>query len=376
MKATATVKTWEKTRHQNLVRHKSGRYYARLFLNGKEIWKTLKTSHFSVAEAKLAELQKEHRERKAKHVDPANAKMRFGQGATLHMHRITDNVALKRSTRKYWQEIKAALLKSWPELDKTEIRKLTPAACREWSVRYAKQTSPTRFNATIAFLGHVIELAIECGITYSNPAKSLERRSVRAKQLTLPTRSQFSSFIAEMSAGRSRDSKNCADLAQGLAYTGCRISEAAQIKWADLDFSIPEIVVKGDPEERTKNGEIRRVPMLPSAKKLFKCMRAQRSEEGSQEKVFRVYECQKSMERAAGKIGMVRITHHDLRHFFATICIESGVDIPTVSRWLGHKDGGALAMRTYGHLRREHSLAQAQKVHFAPTPESAVQKAS
>jgi hypothetical protein len=29
---------------------------------------------------------------------------------------------------------------------------------------------------------------------------------------------------------------------------------------------------------------------------------------------------------------------------FATRCIESGVDIPTVSRWLGHKDGGALAM--------------------------------
>jgi hypothetical protein len=42
------------------------------------------------------------------------------------------------------------------------------------------------------------------------------------------------------------------------------------------------------------------------------------------------------------------------------------VDIPTVSRWLGHKDGGALAMRTYGHLRREHSIAQAQRVTFTP----------
>src|SRR5439155_26118463 len=65
-------------------------------------------------------------------------------------------------------------------------------------------------------------------------------------------------------------------------------------------------------------------------------------------------------------IGADRITHHDLRHLFATRCIESGVDIPTVSRWLGHKDGGTLAMKTYGHLRREHSIAQAQKVSFAP----------
>jgi len=44
-----------------------------------------------------------------------------------------------------------------------------------------------------------------------------------------------------------------------------------------------------------------------------------------------------------------------LLHLFATICIESGVDILTVSRWLGHADGGALAMRVYGHLRDKHS---------------------
>jgi hypothetical protein len=45
------VKTWEKTPGQNLVRHKSGRYYAWLYLNGKEIWKALKTARSSVAEA-------------------------------------------------------------------------------------------------------------------------------------------------------------------------------------------------------------------------------------------------------------------------------------------------------------------------------------
>ncbi|MEZ0256260.1 MAG: hypothetical protein ACAI37_13325, partial [Chthoniobacter sp.] len=34
-----------------------GRYYARLYRNGKEKWQSLKTKHFSVAEAKLAELR-------------------------------------------------------------------------------------------------------------------------------------------------------------------------------------------------------------------------------------------------------------------------------------------------------------------------------
>jgi len=34
-------KSWEKTKVQDLVRHKSGRYYARTFGNNKEIWKSL-----------------------------------------------------------------------------------------------------------------------------------------------------------------------------------------------------------------------------------------------------------------------------------------------------------------------------------------------
>src|SRR5262245_24478389 len=39
----------------NLLRHKSGRYYARAFAGGKEVRKSLKIFHYSVAEAKLAD---------------------------------------------------------------------------------------------------------------------------------------------------------------------------------------------------------------------------------------------------------------------------------------------------------------------------------
>jgi site-specific recombinase XerD len=53
-----------------------------------------------------------------------------------------------------------------------------------------------------------------------------------------------------------------------------------------------------------------------------------------------------------------------LRHLYATTAIESGIDIPTVAKLLGHKDGGALAMRVYGHLRQEHAKAAVQKIKF------------
>jgi integrase len=136
------------------------------------------------------------------------------------------------------------------------------------------------------------------------------------------------------------------------------------VTWQDCNFEKKEITVLGDPETQTKNGEIRRIPMIPHMVELLGRLKMQRPDAKPIESIMLVRECQKAMDRAARITGIARITHHDLRHLFATRCIESKVDIPTVSRWLGHKDGGALAMKTYGHLRNEHSQEMAEKVKF------------
>jgi integrase len=366
VKQCKPTKTWERTRLQNLVRHKSGRYYARAFAGGKEVWKSLKTSHFSVAEARLAEFLKEHRERRSNGNGEVSAKMTFGEAAGIHLRNLDDNLSIKPRTRDYWRECLAALQKSWPGLSETEIRKITQADCKKWASAYAKTASATRYNNTVSILRHVLNVAVESGVVYGNAAAVVKRAAVRGKQIALPTIDKFNAMIAEMRAGHSRDSINCADLATGLAFTGCRIGEAREIAWRDVDFNAGEIVVRGDAKTGTKNWELRRVPLIPDARGLFQRMRSERRGEPLDAKVFRVGECQKALNRACKKVDTNRITHHDLRHLFATRCIESGVDIPTVSRWLGHKDGGALAMKTYGHLRREHSIAAAQKVSFAP----------
>jgi integrase len=366
VKQCKPTKTWERTRLQNLVRHKSGRYYARAFAGGKEVWKSLKTSHFSVAQAKLAEFLKEHRERVSNGNGEVSAKMTFGEAAAIHLRNLNDNLRIKPRTRHYWRQRLAALIKSWPGVNETEVRRITHTDCKKWAGTYAKTASPTNYNNTAAILGHILNVAIEAGVIYSNPAAALKRAAIRGKEIALPTLDEFNALIAEMRSGHSRDSINCADFAAGLAFTGCRKGEACQIEWRDVDFEAGEIIIRGYPETGTKNWELRRVPLIPNARVLFERMRSERRGETLEAKVFRVGECQKALDRACKKVGVDRITHHDLRHLFATRCIESGVDIPTVSRWLGHKDGGALAMKTYGHLRREHSIAQAQRVTFAP----------
>jgi integrase len=366
VKQRKPTKTWQRTRLRNLIRHKSGGYYARAFAGGKEVWKSLKTSHFSVAEAKLAEFLKEHRKHLSNGNGEVSAKMTFGEAAAVHLRNLDDNLSIKPRTRDYWREVLAALVKSWAGLNETEVRKISQADCKKWASAYAKTASPTRYNNTLAILRHVLNVAIEAGVVYSNAAAVLKRAAIRGKQISLPTIDKFNALIDEMRAGHSRDSVNCADLAAGLAFTGCRIGEAREVAWRDVDFGAGEIVVRGDAKTGTKNWELRRVPLIPDARALFQRMRSERPGQPLDAKVFRVNECQKALDRGARRVGMDRITHHDLRHLFATRCIESGVDIPTVSRWLGHKDGGALLMKVYGHLRREHSIAQAQKVNFAP----------
>ena len=136
-----------------------------------------------------------------------------------------------------------------------------------------------------------------------------------------------------------------------------------------MDFEAGEIVVRGDAETGTKNWEVRRVPMIPDARALFERMRSERWRV-ARHKSFSRRECQKSIDRACKKVGTDRITHHD----FGTVrdaLHRMGRGYSNVSRWLGHKDGGALAMKTYGHLRREHSIAQAQRVTFAPVTRTA-----
>jgi len=106
------------------------------------------------------------------------------------------------------------------------------------------------------------------------------------------------------------------------------------------------------------------VPKITAMVGLLKRMRVQWGREGREctGKLFTIKQCSEDLTTACAKVDVSRLTHHSLRHYFATVCIESGVDIPTVSRWLGHSDGGALAMRTYGHLRMEHSLQAAKRV--------------
>lgn len=59
--------------------------------------------------------------------------------------------------------------------------------------------------------------------------------------------------------------------------------------------------------------------------------------------------------------GLEHIRFHDLRHTFATMALQNGVDVKTVSSMLGHYDAG-FTLRTYTHATRQAQEDAAQKM--------------
>jgi hypothetical protein len=75
-----------------------------------------------MAEAKLAEFLREHRERVGNGNGEVSAEMTFGEALKIHQQNQADDVTIKPTTRHYWNQIFTALLKSWPGLVDREIR--------------------------------------------------------------------------------------------------------------------------------------------------------------------------------------------------------------------------------------------------------------
>ena len=329
------------------------------------IRKTLKTKTLSVAKLRLGDLEKHERGVSAVHVAVEQGKLTFNDALKTYQAELKASPHLKPNAIRYRNETVNALLRTWAGLKEKDVRKISEAECKAWAAKFSGEYSATLYNNTVGTLRQVLAIAIKAGAIYHNPAQAVSKAKIRPKELRLPEPEQFAKFVTVVATGGARQSRDCASLVQFLAYGGFRKGEAANVTWNDCDFTKGEIVVRGDPVHGTKSGATRRVPMIPEMVELLKELELERDADVQKPLVMRVQECQNAMNRAAKLVGMARITHHDLRHLFATRCIESGVDIPTVSRWLGHKDGGALAMKVYGHLRDAHSSAMAQKVTFA-----------
>ena len=55
------------------------------------------------------------------------------------------------------------------------------------------------------------------------------------------------------------------------------------------------------------------------------------------------------LHRVLKRTGLPKVRFHDMRHTFATVALQNGVDIKTVSGMLGHYSAG-FTLDTYAHV--------------------------
>jgi integrase len=162
-------------------------------------------------------------------------------------------------------------------------------------------------------------------------------------------------IVADIIGQKKSHSKATAMAVEFLAYTGLRISEAQSIQWSDIKAD--HLVVR-----TAKNDDLRQVPLIPAALDLLARKKAAGVPTAPTDSVMLVKSPRIALDGACERLGIDHLRVHDLRHIFATRCIESGVDLPTLASWLGHKDGGVLCAQVYGHLCQKHSTAMAGRV--------------
>ncbi len=333
---------------------KSKIYYAILKRGGKQIKRSLKTKDHALAKRKLGELRK-----KADGLTHgSNGKISF-PALALRWHTIM-SATLKPSSIIRQEGVAKAFSKYFGDVP---ARNITKHMAEDWAEARSKQVTPRTVNYERECLIRIFDYALRDGVMLENPARVLKRRKVSTPKAVIPTKEQFKTLLETIQTLRV-DALPSVDLCELLAYSGCRLNEATSITWGDIDFKQKIFTVTGG-EKGTKNHEARTVPLFPALESLLKRFLGRLPEPpASAQRIISIKSARTAIIHSCEQAELPHFSHHHLRHFFCSNAIEAGIDFKAIAGWLGHKDGGLLVARTYGHLRDEHSAIMAQRMTF------------
>ena len=206
-------------------------------------------------------------------------------------------------------------------------------------------------------ISSALKLAVEQKLIARNPAEGCALPKVERKEMqTLPVE-QLTSFLRE-----AKDSGVFALYYIDLT-TGLRRGELLGLKWSDIDLE------KGDLRVQRQigriDGKIIEMPLktknayrtLPLSADAISVLKIQKCKVGNSEWVFpsptggpmSPDSVLHMLHRVLKRAGLPKVRFHDLRHTFATLALQNGVDIKTVSGMLGHFSAG-FTLDTYAHV--------------------------
>ena len=190
-------------------------------------------------------------------------------------------------------------------------------------------------NYEIVILHHFFNYCIEREYIDKNPATGIKKLNELSRLKTLSDED-----INKLIAGATN--KLTKDLITFLIYTGCRKSEALNLKWDDVDLKNDVVAIKG-----TKTKYDRYIPIHSQLKELLTAI------EKKSEYVFtgingKVKDFRDSFKTACRNAGLKDLRIHDLRHVFASKMVMGGTSLYITGELLGHRT--TQMTKRYSHL--------------------------
>lgn len=180
-----------------------------------------------------------------------------------------------------------------------------------------------------------------------------------------------------------------ADVIVGLAHTGMRISELANLSWACIDMPAKMIRLKDESRSRkvrgrsartNKSRRSRRFPIHPTlysllesryshgiSGRVFRAAKGGALHDGNLRKIFIeqvLTPLSEQFPSSDEEIGFKNGRLHSFRHYFCSWCANSGVSEQAVMDWLGHRDSAMV--RHYYHLHDPQAQLQMLKLGTIP----------
>jgi len=360
--ATRKSQVLEKTNIPCLYRSAdSGMLYGIFTRKGDQVKKSLKTTDKELARRRLEAL----RQKVARLNTKAGKAILFADLAKRWLDTVSGMMKPSSSLRR-----ETAINALKPYFTNT-VRAIDRSQVDTWAASRSKTAAARTFNIERETLIQILDYAMREGLILENPAGVVERRKQPQAKVVIPTKAQFKILLATLRESDVRYHE-AADLCELLAYSGCRLGEATSMTWGDVNFELKQFTVTGG-EYGTKNHEARTLPLFPALEELLVRLRPLMPKPvESSDRCVQIDNAKKAITSACQTAKLPHFHHHSLRHFFCSNAIEAGIDFKTIAGWLGHKDGGLLVAKTYGHLRDEHSAAMAKRMSWgASTAEPA-----